>query len=558
MNMSRAILLCAALLAMIGVTAAGKTPTVSVAVPATADATHQRIAQVFASQLHQRCGLRVEGGSGGDIVVELVLGSGGAPDGYSISDRKGGGTLITGNNHRGLLYGVGKFLRSSTYEDGGGNATFVPGTWRGSSAPVQPHRAVYWWTHIGPRWRNSELENIRLDVEEMGLWGVNVIAGCFPVQGGYGKIPGYRGFDDPKLAGLLARMETMLKTARALGLRTCLFVVPNSAYSGAPADIRATPHQNQCGGNHGVLVCPSTPQGEAYLLKQWEGVLKHFQVIGIDELVFFPYDEGGCGCERCRPWGGNGFLKISRAIQRMADTLYPDVEIALSTWCFDKDPKAPNETEKLAEALDKDHRWVDYIMPDYRVPGYFPQKMIDHGVPGNLPAINFAEISMKWHGWNNEKRGLSPNPAKVAEMWALTKDHYQGGIIPYCEHIYTDADMVMLAQLSWAPDRPVDDVLQEYTRFEFSATHSSDVIEAIRRNEAGHTDQAARILKSVEPKLTTFQRDAWRWRSLMCRVTGASAKSINYGVEPPRNRIGLARANHREQGAAADADKPRR
>jgi len=520
-------------------TAASKVAAISVVLPEKADAVHQRIARVFETQLYQRCGARVESGTGGEVVVELVIGSGGAEDGYTISDRTGGGILISGNNHCGLLYGVGKFLRSSKYEDGESKATFIPGDWRGSSAPVQQHRAVYWWTHIGPRWRNAQLENIRIDVEEMGLWGANVIAGCFPVQGGYGNIPGYSGFDDPKLAGLLLRMETMLTTAKELSLKTCLIVAPTTAYSGVPKNILATPHKNKCGGNHGVNVCPSTPEGEKYLLQQWEGVLKHFKSIGVDELVFWPYDEGGCGCERCRPWGGNGFVRISKAIKEMADTQYPGVKISLSTWCFDKDPTARNETEMLAQALKKDNSWVDYILPDYRVPGYFPKKMIDNGVPGNLPAINFAEISMKWHGWNNQNRGLSPNPKKVAEMWALTKDHYKGGIIPYCEHVYTDADMVMMAQLSWAPDRPADEILREYTKFEFSGGHTASIIEAIQQNEAGSTADAARILKSVEPKLTSYQRDAWRWRSFMCRVTGVSARAINYGIDPPRNRLGF-------------------
>lgn len=180
-----------------GELAVSKAPSISVVLPKDADAVHQRIARVFETQLYQRCGARVEYGTGGDIVVELAVGTGGDEDGYTIGDRKDGGVLITGNNHRGLLYGVGNFLRSSSYEDGDANAAFIPGTWRGSSAPVQAYRAVYWWTHIGPRWRNAELENIRIDVEEMGLWGVNVIAGAVPVQGGYGGIPGYTGHDDP-------------------------------------------------------------------------------------------------------------------------------------------------------------------------------------------------------------------------------------------------------------------------------------------------------------------------------------------------------------------------
>jgi hypothetical protein len=95
-------------------------PSISLVLPEDADAVHQRLARVFESQLYQRCGARVERGLEGDIVVELVLGSGGAEDGYTIGDRPKGGILISGGNLPGLLYGVGKFLPSSTYEDGEG------------------------------------------------------------------------------------------------------------------------------------------------------------------------------------------------------------------------------------------------------------------------------------------------------------------------------------------------------------------------------------------------------------------------------------------------------
>lgn len=50
-------------------------------------------------------------------------------EGFRIEDRPGCGVKIIGNDDRGLLYGVGKLLRTSRYDRGGFNA----GAWRGTS-----------------------------------------------------------------------------------------------------------------------------------------------------------------------------------------------------------------------------------------------------------------------------------------------------------------------------------------------------------------------------------------------------------------------------------------
>ncbi len=53
-----------------GELAVSKVPSISVVLSKDADAVHQRIARVFETQLYQRCGARVEYGTGGDIVGE--------------------------------------------------------------------------------------------------------------------------------------------------------------------------------------------------------------------------------------------------------------------------------------------------------------------------------------------------------------------------------------------------------------------------------------------------------------------------------------------------------
>ena len=61
--------------------------------------------------------------------------------------------------------------------------------------------------------------------------------------------------------------------------------------------------------------------------------------IGLDFLVFWPYDEGGCGCEKCQPWGCNGFLRLSRSLAELGREYFPNLQTVLSTWMFDTPPE---------------------------------------------------------------------------------------------------------------------------------------------------------------------------------------------------------------------------
>ncbi len=59
----------------------------------------------------------------------------------------------------------------------------------------------------------------------------------------------------------------------------------------------------------------------------------------------WPYDQGGCGCPQCRPWGSNGFLKAAERVAALARRKLPGTEIILSTWFF-------NEGEWQGHSLD--------------------------------------------------------------------------------------------------------------------------------------------------------------------------------------------------------------
>ena len=83
------------------------------------------IGRVFARQVSQRCDARTTSTGNAPrrviLAIEPSLGS----EGFRITDESKDSVRIIGNDERGLLYGVGKFLRSSRYDQGGFTQEFT-------------------------------------------------------------------------------------------------------------------------------------------------------------------------------------------------------------------------------------------------------------------------------------------------------------------------------------------------------------------------------------------------------------------------------------------------
>jgi hypothetical protein len=84
--------------------------------PSDANPVVENIGAVFTRQVQQRCDAKVITTGDAPLTVELTIASGVGAEGFRIEDRPGGGVRIVGNDERGVLYGVGKFLRTSRYD----------------------------------------------------------------------------------------------------------------------------------------------------------------------------------------------------------------------------------------------------------------------------------------------------------------------------------------------------------------------------------------------------------------------------------------------------------
>jgi len=473
-----------------------------------------RAGDVLCRAIEERSGAHVVGEEGGELSVELAVEPGVGAEGYAIADAERG-VRIVGGDRPGLLYGVGKFLHTSRCEEAG----FVPGAWRGRSAPQCPVRGVYLAVHFGNYYESASEAELETYLEELALWGLNAVVVHFPTWQ-------FTGLDDAGASANLARLRAVIGAAHRIGIRAGLLQAINQGYRGAPAEILAAPYPDDWArrGTLGVNVCPGRADGRRYLLDLYQRLLDEFRDIGLDYLVAWPYDEGGCGCELCWPWGARGLPSLFKELAAMARSIYPGIKTVLSTWMYDAPPAG--EWEGLIRLLAEGSTWLDYVMADGHEE--FPEYPLEHGVPGGLPLLNFPEISM-WHMSPWGGYGANPLPGRLQMVWDRLPEDLAGGF-PYSEGIYEDLNKVLCAQLYWRRERPTEEAVREYAAYEFSPDVADDIVEAVRMLELSHergrdapprpsgAEKAFELVRSADGRLPDRARARWRWRLFYLRA----------------------------------------
>jgi hypothetical protein len=274
---------------------------VQVSVPGKADLAMKHTVSIFATRIAERSGARVVAGNIKALNVVLKIDSGIGKEGFKIEDTVGG-VKITGNDDRGLLYGVGKFLRTSSYSNYG----IAPGKWRGVSVPEKPVRGIYFATHFYNFYQTAPIKEIERYIEDLALWGTNNIMVWYDMHH-------FKDEKDPEGIEFLNRLRQIANAAHKVG-----------------------------------------KGGIAYIVKIRANFFDRIRDLQPEYICIWPYDQGGCGCKDCMPWGSNGFIRTSKILSKLTRQMLPGAKIILSTWDFDV-----NEWKSLDEELAKDKSWVD-------------------------------------------------------------------------------------------------------------------------------------------------------------------------------------------------------
>jgi hypothetical protein len=503
---------------------------VRVLLPAPSSPLEREAGLLLSREITRRAGVKVSFEGRAPLTIELAVYGKEDSDGFSIADRPGGGILITGHNQRSLIYGVGKLLRSSSFTKNG----FTPMTCRGDDIPACPLRGVYFATHFGNFYDAAPLDEIRRYLEDIALWGYNAVVFDFPAMS-------FDGFRDPAAKASLERILRLMESAKSLGLGVGLIEASNQGFKTAPIALRAPLFPDPLGerGYTGVNIDPCSSSGHAYLVDYWKELLDQFRSTGLDYIVFWPYDEGGSGSAECWPWGARGFPQLSKEISGLARAMYPRCQTVLSTWMYDTPPAG--EWEGLTRLVAADRSWVDYILADAHED--FPRYPLDHGVPGNLPLLNFPEISMwgmsPWGGY-----GASALGSHLQHLWNQVAGKVAGGFL-YSEGIYEDIDKIIYSRFYWDTPSSSLETTREYIAFYYSPQVVEGVARAIGIMEENHhrgwkqgkingriaasAIEAARLVQAADKELPREVRQSWRWRILYLRAQIDAELFRNHG-----------------------------
>lgn len=439
----------------------------------------------------------------------------GAAESYHITS-EADGWKITGSDEAGLYYGIGKFLHTAKWcaEE------FLPNPPKNSMTPACSFRAMYFAVHLFNWYANAPAEELGKYLEELLLWGYNAIVLIIPVID-------ISSFDDKLYHDAVSKSRSIFQLAKNLGMKVGIIICPNQGLKSSPSEYDADPSFDPLGnvrGNAGRNVCPAKPGALEYLKNIWITMFKQYTDIGLDYIVTWPYDEGGCGCEDCRPWGANAYCNLAIALREEAIQFYPDAKFIVSAWIFDK-PDDQGEYAGLYKRLQGDLDWVDYIMVDAHAD--FPRYPLEHEVI--KPIVNFPEISMwKLYPWGGY--GSNPLPARFHDIWNSAKHILDGGM-PYSEGMYEDISKVQFIGYYWEPDRDYKDILAEYINYECSWEVIDDALEMIAYIEKNHVEvgnnmepdiagaiRCGELAKSIQERLDERGKNAWRWRLLYIRA----------------------------------------
>lgn len=417
-----------------------------------------------------------------------------------------------------------------------------------SAGRPYPVRGIYFATHFNNWYEEASDAEVVQYIGELAEWGLNQVSVWFDMHD-------YTGMDDPAAQRRLKRLKLIFRTARRLGLDRNLCFLSNEAFKDSPPGLRADwmPGGNgytaRLRGHFHVELCPSRPGAMELLLKWRREVFEAFRDEPPTSLISNPYDQGGCTCADCAPWGSNGHVRVTRRIADLAREIFPGIKVGLGTWFFDKFGDL-HEWDGLFAQGDDLRKWCDGLFIDIRDRG-----RVGEGSPGGLPVLAMNEISMNrmlpWGGY-----GANPSPARL--QGEFDRNPVIAGMRPYSEGIYEDMNKVVALGLLGDPSKTALDVVGDYAARYFGegtrepvreaavlleenmwregngvqgeSSHSAyslkgidpakpwSVVHNCRNLDGAKARRALELLDAAERTMDAERRASWRWRLLRTRA----------------------------------------
>ncbi len=384
-----------------------------------------------------------------DAIVTLQKDAAIMPEAYHIKKQNDTHFVITASDSLGFIYGLGFLVHR-------GHKNIQDYMCK----PKKHVRGIYFATHFHNFYQDAPIESVIDYLEELVFWGTNCVAMWFDMHH-------FSGMEDAEAMALLTRIRSIYQAAKKLGINTSMTMLANEYYYGAPEALLAENSTDGTGytlnpaGFYGTELCPAKPEGERLLLEARRKVLAFFKEIHLDYVLLWPYDQGGCTCPDCRPWGANGFIRLSQKLAKEIHNVNPDTKCVLSLWRFDSFTNG--EWAGLFEQLTDISADFDMLMVDFSSPTT-PQNVHTIAEQYGLPLIEFPDISMMATPWGGF--GAAPCTAYLEGVFDKTEAMHDGGFC-YSEGIFEDLNKILMLSLYVGTGKK-EQAIEDYFRFYFS------------------------------------------------------------------------------------------
>ncbi len=259
------------------------------------------------------------------------------------------------------------------------------------------------------------------------------------------------------------RKKAHFKSAQSLGLPCSLMMTPNHVYND---QLRPEWLAKKTRRFFGQLICPSVPGARKAILTNYTNLFRDLKASGIrlSGVGFYPFDYGGCACEKCKPWIKT-YAVLSYEIYKIARTYHPGVEMHHVGWWWSK-----TEHEIFA-------KWADSEAPGVvksialHIP-YGKTTVGDVRLPKGCRRRAFVHIGYGEKAEPRDKYGhLGPVIASKRIARTVTDLRQQGvtGVMAYCEGLFEDVNKALLAGIYTGRYDNPDAVLVDYARRYFQA-----------------------------------------------------------------------------------------
>ncbi|MCQ2426931.1 MAG: hypothetical protein MJ137_00830 [Clostridia bacterium] len=416
-----------------------------------------------------------EAGADGDYTVCLSV-DGTLKDERYIIRNETGRTVISGQDELTLIAGFGRFFSESFFDGLGG---FEPPVGDIDFTPDSHLRGMYFATHFYNFYHNAPLYRVYEVIEDLALYGCNSLLVWFDMHH-------YSSMEDEGAQDLVKRLRAIIKYANRLGIPGSLTMLSNEGFASSPVGLRAEwdvkgRYYALPDGHYHVELCPSKEGGIEEILRERRMMLEKFADLDIRYVTYWPYDQGGCTCAACEPWGAGGFLKLLPHFAGLISEIFPRAKIILSTWYFDKFCR-DEWRDFYPHLTDGSLTNVEYVMAFF-FEGVKPAVIEENGIPEGIEFIDFPEISMyscrPWGGF-----GASVLARFLGKSNSQTEGLYKGGF-PYSEGIFEDVNKyICLCNYSGLYRDPADAV-RAYVRTWFSVRGEAldELTDAVLRTE---------------------------------------------------------------------------